>query len=83
VIHLGFRGSDLLPLRNHVLCCCPLEFSTCCVSFLWLDLRSSSYFILYIVYFTFSLYFLHTHLSHFGSHVILACICLIMFITVL
>jgi hypothetical protein len=38
---------------------------------------------LYIVYFIFLLYFLHTHLSHVASHVILACICLIMFITVL
>jgi hypothetical protein len=29
------------------------------------------------------LHFLHTHLSHFASPVILACICLIMLITVL
>jgi hypothetical protein len=37
----------------------------------------------YIVYFVFLLHFLHTHLSHFASHVILGCICLIMLITVL
>jgi hypothetical protein len=40
------------------------------------------FFFLYIVYFTFLLHFLHTHLSHFASSVILDCICLIMFITV-
>jgi hypothetical protein len=40
-------------------------------------------FALYIVYFAFLLYFLHTHLSHVASHVILTCICLIMLITVL
>jgi hypothetical protein len=39
--------------------------------------------VLFPVYFTFLLHFLYTHLSHFASHVILACICLIMFITVL
>jgi hypothetical protein len=39
--------------------------------------------ILYFVYFTFLLHFLHTHLSHFASPVILACICLIMLITVI
>jgi hypothetical protein len=41
--------------------------------------------VLYSVYciFCFSLAFLHTHLSHFASPVILACICLIMLITVL
>jgi hypothetical protein len=37
--------------------------------------------ILYI--FSFLLHFLHTHLSHMASHVILACICLIMLIIVL
>jgi hypothetical protein len=37
--------------------------------------------ILYILFFL--LHFLHTHLSHFASHVILACICLIMLIIVL
>jgi hypothetical protein len=40
-------------------------------------------FALYIVYFAFLLHFPHTHPSHFASHVILACICLIMHITVL
>jgi RsiW-degrading membrane proteinase PrsW (M82 family) len=35
------------------------------------------------VSFAFLLHFLHTHLSHFASPVILACICLIMLITVL
>jgi hypothetical protein len=33
--------------------------------------------------FAFLLHFLNTHLSHFASHVILACICLIMLIIVL
>jgi hypothetical protein len=33
--------------------------------------------------FTFLLHFLHTHLNHFASAVILACICLIMLITML
>jgi hypothetical protein len=51
--------------------------------FLWLGLRGSSCVILYIVYFAFLLHFLHTHLSHFASPVILASICLIMLITVL
>jgi hypothetical protein len=36
-----------------------------------------------LVYFAFLLQFLHTHLSHFASHVILPCICLIMLIIVL
>jgi hypothetical protein len=36
-----------------------------------------------LVYFAFLLYFCHTHLSHFASHVILMCICLIMLIIVL
>jgi hypothetical protein len=40
-------------------------------------------FTLYIVYSALLWYSLHTHLSHFASPVILACICLIMFITVL
>jgi hypothetical protein len=40
-------------------------------------------FALYIVYFAFLLYYLHTHLSHLASHVILAYIYLIMPITVL
>jgi hypothetical protein len=40
-------------------------------------------FALYIVYCAFLFHFLHTHLSHFASRVILACICLIMLITVL
>jgi hypothetical protein len=35
------------------------------------------------VYFALLLHFLHTYLSHFASPVILACICLIMLITVL
>jgi hypothetical protein len=37
----------------------------------------------YLVYFVFLLHFLHTHLSHFASPIILACICFIMLITVL
>jgi hypothetical protein len=40
-------------------------------------------FALYIIYFVFLLHFLHTHLSHVASHVILACICLIILIIVL
>jgi hypothetical protein len=42
-------------------------------------------FVLYLVYLyhLLLLHFLHTHLSHFASPVILACICLIMLITVL
>jgi hypothetical protein len=36
-----------------------------------------------LVSFAFFLHFLHTHLSHFTSPVILACICSIMLITVL
>jgi hypothetical protein len=42
--------------------------------------------VIYLVYlhlFTFLLHFLHTHLSHFASPVILVCICLIILITVL
>jgi hypothetical protein len=35
------------------------------------------------VSFAFLLYFLHTHLSHFASPVILVCICLIILITML
>ncbi len=38
---------------------------------------------LYALSLLFLLYFLHPHLSHFASHVILAWICLIMLITVL
>jgi hypothetical protein len=38
---------------------------------------------MYIVYFAFLLHYVHTHLSHFASPVILAYICLIMLITVL
>jgi hypothetical protein len=48
-----------------------------------LGLRRSWCFGVHIVYFALLLHFLHTHLSHFASHVILACICLIMLITVL
>jgi hypothetical protein len=40
-------------------------------------------FALFIVYFAFLLHFLHTHLSHVASHVTLACICLILLITML
>jgi hypothetical protein len=50
---------------------------------IYLGLRGSWCFDVYIVYFVFPLYFLHTHLSHFASHVILAYICLIMLIIVL
>jgi hypothetical protein len=54
-----------------------------CLPSIWLGLRGSWCFTLYIVYFAFLLHFLHTHLSHFASLVILACICLIIIITVL
>jgi hypothetical protein len=50
---------------------------------IWLGLKGSWCFALYIVYFAFLLHFPHTHLNHFASHVILPCICLIMPITVL
>jgi hypothetical protein len=54
-----------------------------CLPSIWLGLRGSWCF--YIVYylFCFSLHFIHTHLSHVASHVILVCICLIMLIIVL
>jgi hypothetical protein len=39
--------------------------------------------VFFLVCFAFLLHFLHTHLSHFVSHVILAYICLIMLIIVL
>jgi hypothetical protein len=53
------------------------------LSSIWLGLRESWCFIMYIVYFVFLLHFFHTHLSHYASPVILACICLIILITVL
>jgi hypothetical protein len=51
----------------------------------WVTVRERGVgaFALYIVYFTFLLHFSHTHINHFASHVILACICLIMLIIVL
>jgi hypothetical protein len=48
-----------------------------------LGLRGSWCFGMYIVYFASPLHLLHTHLSHMASHIILACICLIMLIIVL
>jgi hypothetical protein len=54
-----------------------------CLPSVWLDLRGSWCFILYIVYFAPLLHFLHTHLSHLASPIILACIYLIMCISVL
>jgi hypothetical protein len=39
--------------------------------------------LIYLYLFAFLLHFLHTHLSHFASLVILACICLILLITML
>jgi hypothetical protein len=50
---------------------------------IFLGLRGSWCFGVYIIYFVLLLHFLHTHLIHFASHVILACIYLIMLITVL
>jgi hypothetical protein len=40
-------------------------------------------FLVYLYLFDFLFYFLHTHLSYFASPIVLACICLIMLITVL
>jgi hypothetical protein len=54
-----------------------------CLPSIWLGLRGSWCFIMHIVYFVFLLHFSYTHLSHLASPVILACICLIMLITVL
>jgi hypothetical protein len=48
---------------------------------IYLGLRGNWCFCL--VYCAFLLHFPHTHLSHLASHVILACICLIMLIIVL
>jgi hypothetical protein len=86
VIRLGFR-------RSIVFChwetlsfgCCPLELENLCLPSIWLGLSGSWCFCLafYIVYLAFLLHFLHTHLSHFASHNILACICLIMRIIML
>jgi hypothetical protein len=53
-----------------------------CLASVWLSLKGSWCFFLHIIYFAFLLHFLHTHLSHLASHVILACICSIMLITV-
>jgi hypothetical protein len=39
--------------------------------------------VIYLVYFALLCHFLHTHLSHFVSPIILACICVIMLIIVL
>jgi hypothetical protein len=50
---------------------------------IYLSLRGSWCFDVCIIYFAFLLHFLHTHLSHFASHIILACIWLIMLIIVL
>jgi hypothetical protein len=54
-----------------------------CLPSVWLGLRGEL--VLFLVYciFCFSLHFLYTHLSHFASPIILACICLIMLITML
>jgi hypothetical protein len=62
---------------------CPLELEIGAChpnSLIW---GGVSAFVLYIIHFAFLLHFLHTHISHLSSHVILACICLIMLITVL
>jgi hypothetical protein len=40
-------------------------------------------YLVYLYFFAFLLHFIHTHLSHIASPIILACICLIMFITML
>jgi hypothetical protein len=84
VIHLSFRGSMLFCIekpRGLVTTLLSWEIGVCHTYGLVCGRVSD--FVLYIVYFPFLLYFLHTHLSHFVSHVILACICLIMLITML
>jgi hypothetical protein len=78
VIRLSFRGSMLFCIEK------PRGLVT--TPFILLNLLicgGVGAFALYIVYFAFFLHFLHTHLNHLASHVILACICLIMPITVL
>jgi hypothetical protein len=83
VIRFGFRGSMAFCIEKHRGLVTALLSWKLVLPSIWLDLRGSWCFVLYIVYFAFLLHFLHTHLSHFASHVILACICLIMLITVL
>jgi hypothetical protein len=84
-IDLPWFQGEYGPLHYETMCfaCYPLKFGIWYLASIWLRLKGSSCFILYIVYFAFLLYFLHTHLSHFASPVILACIYLIMLITVL
>jgi peptidoglycan/LPS O-acetylase OafA/YrhL len=84
VIHVGLRGSMVFCIEK------PCAFLTTllslenwCLPSVWLSLRGSWCFGLYIVHFVFLLHFLHTYRSHLASHVILACICLILLIIVL
>jgi hypothetical protein len=69
--------------KPHGLVTTLLSLKNWCLPSIWLGLMGSRCFGAYIVYFVFLLHFLHTHLSHFAPHVILACICLIMLIIVL
>jgi predicted PurR-regulated permease PerM len=48
----------------------------------WFE-REFVFYLVYLYHFAFLLHFLYTHLNHFGSPGILACICLIMLIDVL
>jgi hypothetical protein len=48
----------------------------------WFE-RELVFYHVYCIFFAFLLHFLHTHLSNVSSPVILACICLIMLITML
>jgi uncharacterized membrane protein (DUF485 family) len=52
------------------------------ISMAWFEGELMIY-LVYLYLVAFLLHFLHTHLSHFASHVILACICSIMLIIVL
>jgi hypothetical protein len=64
VIRLGFKGSIVLcHWETLSFDCCPLELGNWCLPSIWFGLRGSLCFILYIIYFAFLLYFLHTHLS--------------------
>jgi hypothetical protein len=80
---LASEGVWLFVLRNLVVWLLPSWVGNWCCHPYGLVWGRVGAFSLYIVYFAFLLHFPRTHLSHFASHVILACICLIMPITVL
>jgi hypothetical protein len=78
-----FRGSMIFCIEKPYAFLATLLSWNLVLPSLWLGLRGSLCFFLYIIYFAFLLHFLHTHLSHFASPVIMACICLIMLIIML